>query len=112
MFQSLAQMDELVNLGLPALALRLLSLEQAKWPTYSPDWYAFEHKRISLLSQLENWQGIIKRTELLLKDAVPGQQITAKISQWFITQQIIARLRLGQAEQALSQLRNLLWQSS
>ncbi|MFC1589160.1 hypothetical protein ACFL3P_02700 [Pseudomonadota bacterium] len=111
-FKSLEQMDELVRLGLPALALRLLSQEQKNWPVYSQDWYAFERKRISLLSAVEDWQGVIDRTELLLKQAVSGQQITEQIAHWFQTQQVIARLRLGQAEQALAQLRNLLWRPS
>ena len=111
-FQSLGQMDELVNLGMPALALRLLQQEQQNWPKYSPDWYAFERKRITLLSALDGWQQVIDRIEGLLKEAIPEQQITVKISRWFATQQVIARLRLGQAEQALLQLRNLLWHSS
>ncbi|MDH5711057.1 MAG: hypothetical protein OEZ15_05275 [Gammaproteobacteria bacterium] len=110
-FVSLEQMDELVQLGLPSLALSLLSQEQKKWPVYSPDWYAFERKHISLLSTLEDWQAVIDRTRLLLKEAEPGRQITRQIAHWFQTQQVIAQLRLGQAEQALIQLRGLLWHS-
>lgn len=110
-FQSLEQMDELVSLGLPALALRLLSREQKNWPIYTLDWYAFERKRITLLSALDKWQEIIDRTNLLLKQAIPGQQITEPISRWFYTQQVIAQLRTGQADKALSRLRNLLWHS-
>lgn len=108
-FKSLEQMDELVELGMPALALRLLSGQQQLWPAYSPDWYAFEHKRISLLSAVEDWQGIVDQTEQLLTNAIPGRQITTQIGQWFISQQIIARLKLGQPDAALSQLRALLW---
>ena len=111
-FQSLSQMDELVQLGMPALALRLLTHEQKKWSAYTSDWYAFERKRITLLVALEDWQRIIDRIELLFQEAIPGQQIGLKVSQWFGTQQIMAKLRLGQAETALSQLRKLLWSSS
>lgn len=111
-FQSLAQMDELVQLGMPALALRLLSQEQQNWSVYSSEWYAFERKRITLLSALEDWQALIERTDALLHGADSAQQISIHIARWFSTQQVIARLRLGQAEQALAQLRTLLWHSS
>jgi hypothetical protein len=108
-FQSLEQMDELVELGMPALALRLLKQEQQHWPIYSPDWYAFEQKHIVLLSAVDDWQSVITRTETLLTNAKPGEQITEEISRWFISQQIVAWLKLRQPEKALSQLRALLW---
>lgn len=111
-FQSLGQMDELVQLGVPALALRILSREQKKLPIYSPDWYAFERKHISLLGALDDWQKVIDRIESLLTQTIPSKKIEMHMYQWFSTQQVIARLRLGQAEKALSQLRNLLWSSS
>ncbi len=111
-FQSLEQMDELQRLGLSALALRLLTHEQKNWPLYSNDWYAFERKHITLLMALNDWQQVIDRSESLLNEAIPEQQITVRISRWFSTQQVIAQLRLGQAEIALAQLRNLLWHSS
>lgn len=110
-FHSIEQMDELVSLGLPALALRLLVNEQKNLPPYSPDWFNLEHKRISLLWLLEDWQAVVDSTTLVLKEAIPGEQISTQISQWFETQQIMANLRLGQAEKALSQLRHLLWSS-
>ena len=111
-FQSLEQMDELVQLGVPALALRMLSREQKKLPIYSPDWYAFERKHISLLGALDDWQKVIDRIESLLTQTIPSKKIEMHMYQWFSTQQVIARLRLGQAEKALSQLRALLWSSS
>ncbi|MCW8924111.1 MAG: hypothetical protein OQK69_10860 [Gammaproteobacteria bacterium] len=111
-FQSLEQMDELLRLGMPALALRLLTQEQKNWPVYSNDWYAFERKHVSLLMAMDEWQQVIERSESLLKQANPEQQISVRISRWFSTQQVIARMRLGQAEAALAQLRNLLWNSS
>ena len=108
-FQSLEQMDELVRLGMPALALRLLAHEQKKWLAYTPDWYAFERKRIVLLSALNDWQQVIIRTELVLNEMLAGQKMQSQIYHWFSTQQVIARLRLGQAEETLKQLRTLLW---
>ena len=111
-FQSLEQMDELVQLGVPGLALRMLIHEQKKWPTYSPEWYAFERKHISLLAALDDWQKVIDRIETLLTQAIPSRKIELQMYQWFSTQQVIAQLRLGQAEKALSQLRSLLWNAS
>lgn len=108
-FESLAQLDELAGLGMPALALRLLGQKQQYLPMYSPDWYAFERKRIIYLTAIEDWQSIIDSTERLLKNAEPGVQINQLISQWFISQQIIARLQMRQPEEALTQVRKLIW---
>ena len=46
MFESLAQMNKLIALGVPSLALSLLDEEQNKYRQFSPDWYSFEYKRI------------------------------------------------------------------
>ena len=108
-FKSLNQMNELVDLGVPALALSLLEDEQKKRPEFSADWYAFEYKRILLLSALEHWQQVIDRTQWLFDTAAKERHITRKIRLWFETQQVIARLQLKQGEQALDQLQHLLW---
>lgn len=108
-FKSLQQMDELIALGVPALALSLLDDEQKKRPSFSADWYAFEYKRILLLSALERWNQVIERTQWLFDTAAKERHITKKIRLWFETQQVIARLQLKQSEQALDQLQHLLW---
>ncbi len=108
-FESLAQMNELIELGVPALALSLLEDEQKKRPVFSADWYAFEYKRILLLSALERWKALIERTQWLFDTAKKDRHITQKIRLWFETQQVIARLQLKQSEQALNQLQHLLW---
>ena len=110
-FESLAQMNQLIELGVPGLALSLLEDEQIKRPPFSADWYAFEYKRIILLSALERWQDLIDRTQWLFTAAAREGHITHKIRLWFETQQVIARLQLKQSEQALSQLQVLLWSS-
>ena len=110
-FESLEQMNELIELGVPALALSLLEGEQAIRKTYSPDWYSFEYKRIMLLSALEKWHELIERTEWLFATTTPGKTITPRIRIWFETQQVMARLQLKQAEPALEQLQRLLWQT-
>ncbi|MFV9615375.1 MAG: tetratricopeptide repeat protein [Gammaproteobacteria bacterium] len=108
-FKSLAQMNELIALGVPALALSLLEGEQEKRPAFSADWYTFEYKRIVLLSALERWNKIVERTQWLFDTAKREGHITKKIRLWFETQQVIARLQLKQSEQALNQLQYLLW---
>jgi tetratricopeptide (TPR) repeat protein len=111
-FKSLAQMNELIALGVPALALSLLDEEQKKRQPFTADWYAFEYKRILLMSALEQWQQILQRTQWLFDTSIPEKQITHKIRLWFETQQVMARLQLKQSEQALSQLQALLWDTS
>ena len=111
-FKSLAQMNELIELGVPALALSLLDDEQQKRQPFTVDWYAFEYKRIILLSSLEKWKQLIERTQWLFDTAIPEKQITRKIRLWFETQQVIARLHLKQSELALNQLQHLLWQTN
>ena len=111
-FKSLAQMNELIELGVPALALSLLEDEQKKRPAFSADWYTFEYKRILLLAALERWQQLIERTQWLFDAAEKNGHITRKIRLWFETQQVIARLQMKQGEQALDQLQHLLWNTS
>ncbi|NOQ90068.1 MAG: hypothetical protein GQ549_03890 [Gammaproteobacteria bacterium] len=108
-FESLAQMNELIELGMPALALSLLDDEQKKRQQFTADWYAYEYKRILILSSLERWFRVIERTQWLFDTAVPDRHITARIRLWFETQQVIASLQLRQSEQALAQLQHLMW---
>jgi tetratricopeptide (TPR) repeat protein len=111
-FESLAQMNELIELGTPALALSLMGDEQDKRVQFTADWYAFEYKRIILLSRLEQWEKLVERTQWLFDTAAPERQITGKIRLWFETQEVIARLQLKQSDQALDQLQGLLWGSA
>lgn len=108
-FKSLAQMNELIELGVPALALSLLEVEQKKRRQFTADWYAFEYKRIILLSALARWNQLIERTQWLFDTAIAETQITDKIRLWFETQQVMAKLQIKQSEQALNQLQHLLW---
>lgn len=108
-FKSLEQMNELMALGVPALALSLLEGEQEKRPMFTADWYAFEYKRILSLSSLERWNQLIERTQWLFDTAIDKKQITNKIKLWFETQQVMARIQLKQSELALDQLQRMLW---
>jgi len=111
-FQSLAQLDEMVALGMSSLALKLLDDEQIRWPKYSPDWYTFEYKRIVMLADSGRWQQLLSRSNELLNTAAMGKQITDQIRQWFISQQVVAHLQLKQPGDALQKARALLWNSA
>ena len=108
-FESLAQMNELIELGVPALALSLLESEQKKRLLFTADWYAFEYKRILLLSALERWQHVVDRTQWLFDTTIPKREITRKIGLWFKTQQVMANIQLKNSVLALDQLQHLLW---
>jgi len=111
-FQSLQQMNKLIELGMPALALSLLDEQQQQRREFSADWYSFEYKRVLLLAALERWQALIDRTQWLFDSAKANGQITTKIQLWFETQQIMARIQLKQNEPALAQLQAMLWQTT
>ncbi|HHO59947.1 MAG TPA: hypothetical protein ENJ64_06855 [Thiotrichales bacterium] len=108
-FRSLAQLNELIEAGVPALALSLLEEEQRRRPAFTADWYAFEYKRIVIYSAMSDWDMLEKRVNWLLETAIPEKQITQKIRLWFETQQVIARLQSGQPQKALRQLQFLIW---
>ncbi len=108
-FQSLAQLNEMIQAGVPALALSLLETAQSKRPEFTADWYTFEYKRIVIYAAMHNWSALDKRVSWLLKSASSGKPITRKIKLWFETQQVIARLQEGLAQKALQQLRILIW---
>ena len=109
-FKSLRQVDELTQIGLSGLAMRIIEQQQKLYPEFSADWYAFEFKYVQTLVALERWQAIVDHSDQLLARAAPGQQITPKITGWFKTQRAIALLKLGRAEEALDDVRTLLWQ--
>ncbi len=109
-FKSIEQLNELTQIGLSGLAIRMIEQQQKLYPEFTPDWYAFEFKYVQTQLSLEHWQQVIDRVDLVLNKAIPGQQITPKIANWFKTQKAIAFLRLGDAEMALKQARSLLWE--
>lgn len=109
-FKSIEQLNELTQTGLSGLAIRIIEQQQKLYPEFTPDWYAFEFKRVQTLLSMERWQEVIDRVDRVLNKAIPGQQITPKIANWFKTQRAMAFLKLGDAETALKQTRSMLWQ--
>lgn len=110
--ESVNQLEELVKLGMPSLALRFVDEEQQKWPEYSNDWYVYEYKRVEYLAASEQWAELVKRTSHLLTNAKPGTEIIPQHRQWFATQQAIAQLQLSKPGEALVTLRDLVWTKS
>ena len=108
-YKSIEQLNELAQIGLSGLAMRMIEQQQKLYPEFGPDWYAFEFAHIQSLSSLERWQDIIDRADQLLARAEPGKQITPRIVEWFRTQRAIALLKLGNAGEALHEARALLW---
>ncbi len=107
--RTIAQLDELIELGLPATALSIINQNQQAARPYSADWYLFERKRISVLTLLEDWPQIIDRTRKLLGDSQRVARLPQPVTDWFLTQQAIALVKSGQAEAALQVLRKLIW---
>ncbi len=107
--RTIAELDELIELGLPALALEIINQQQQRLRSYSADWYVFERKRLSVLALLQHWPEIIMRTRKLLQDETRSAQLPQAVTDWFATQQAIALVRSGNAEQALAVLRRLIW---
>ena len=107
--QSLAQLDELISLGLPALALRLIEQHQSASEAFSPPWYRYERKRISVLVIMQDWKQIIERTRQVVQNNPRVGLLPDQVQEWFLTQQSIALLSEDETEEALSVLRNLIW---
>lgn len=101
--------DELVALQVPGLALSYIKREQ---PAYQPDqpieWLFWEQKRIELLAFTRQWSALIERV-----DAQRQKLNTIKVAtadrNWFLTEQVKARIQLRTYPEALKQLRELLW---
>ncbi len=108
-FKSLSQLDELTQLGVPGLALRIIEQQQSLYSTFTPDWYAFEFKRVRTLASLEQWDKVAERSRKVLNEAKPGVQITPRIENWFKTQLAIAALKQGEATTTLALCREMLW---
>lgn len=111
-FKSLVQLDELTQIGMPGLALRMIEQQQSLYKRFSSDWYTYEFKRIKTLAALDQWDAVAERSTIVLKQAGASGQITPRIESWFRAQLAIAQLNLGQPEQTLDQCRQLLWRET
>lgn len=101
--------DELVALQVPGLALSYIKREQPDYQPNQPiEWLFWEQKRIELLAFTRQWKALIERV-----DAQRQKLNTIKVAtadrNWFLTEQVRARIQLKDYEAALKQLRELLW---
>ncbi len=104
--------DELIQLRVPGLALNYLQREQPQYHKDDPvEWLFWEQKRIALLRYMKQWQSLIHRVDANHEKLLTPNIATADRN-WFITEQLRARVELEQYEQALQQARQLLWSAS
>ncbi len=104
--------DELVTLRAPGLALNYLKREQPEYNKEDPvEWLHWEQKRISLLSYTHQWQAIDQRVRLQAENLANFKVATADRN-WFLTQQVRALVKQKKYPAALAKIRQLLWNAS
>ncbi|MFW2374675.1 MAG: tetratricopeptide repeat protein [Gammaproteobacteria bacterium] len=103
------KIDELLVLGIPGLALRLIDKQQ---PVMTQDnlshWLQWEYIRIRLLQRLEQWDEVINRIDAQLPLLQKNSISTIDIN-WFKSRLVDAYLQSNQPQKALSMLQQLLW---
>ena len=112
--QQFKEINDLVSLGAPGLALRMLEKRQ---PILSSDnlksWLIWEKKRIQLIQKLNDWPLLVERVdqvvELWKQNNSQNEDVNQQDISWFQTQQIKAQLNLGNNSAALALLQYLLW---
>ena len=103
------KIDELLVLGIPGLALRMIDKEQPAMTEQSMNrWLQWEYIRIRLLQRLEQWEDLINRIDEQLP-RLRAQSVSSIDLNWFKTRQVDAYLQSNQPQQALFMLRELLW---
>ncbi len=104
--------DELVALQVPGLALSYIKREQ---PAYQPnqpiEWLFWEQKRIELLAHTRQWSTLIERVDTQ-QEKINTIKVATADRNWFLTEQVRARIQLKDYQAALKQLRELLWTAS
>jgi len=104
--------DELVMLRAPGLALKYLQREQPEFNGKQPtEWLYWEQKHISLLKYMRRWQEVDKRVSQQEKNLF-NTRITTGDRNWFLTEQLRALVELKQYELALEKTRLLMWDAS
>ena len=104
--------DELVSLRAPELALSYIKREQ---PTYNKDepdeWLYWEQKRISLLKYMRRWQTVDQRVSEQTRKFSNFKIATADRN-WFLTTQLQALIELKQYDVVLAKARRYLWSAN
>lgn len=104
--------DELVVLRAPGLALKYLQREQPEYNKENPvEWLYWEQKRIALLKYMHQWEKIDNRVNSQLKNLSTYKVATADRN-WFLTEQLRALIQLKQYQKTQDKTRQLLWNAS
>ena len=104
--------DELVALRAPGLALNYLQREQVKYNQKTPaEWLYWEQKHIALLVYMQRWQEVYERIQNQTEKLLSHKVATADRN-WFFTEQLRALIELKQYQKALDKSRQLLWNAS
>jgi len=104
--------NELVELRAPGLALNYVRREQAVFNAEDPiEWLYWEQKHISLLSYTLQWELLDQRVNQQLEKLLVPKIATADRN-WFLTEQIRALIKLKKYPLALKKLRTLLWNTT
>ncbi len=104
--------DELVDLRAPELALSYIKREQPKYNENEPtEWLYWEQKRLSLLQYMQRWKLINARVSKQ-REKLNTFKIATADRNWFLTQQLRALIKLKKYDEALSKTRLLLWNAN
>jgi len=104
--------DELVALQAPGLALSYVKREQPEYAAEHPlEWLFWEQKHISLLAYTKQWQVLVERVEAQREKLLSPKVATADRN-WFFTEQVKALIQQKQYALALNTLRQLIWNAS
>jgi len=104
--------DELVKLRAPELALSYIKREQPKYNKDAPtEWLFWEQKRISLLKYMQRWQAVDQRVSQQ-KENLSNFKIATADRNWFLTTQLQALIELKQYDKVLAKTRHYLWNAN
>ncbi len=104
--------DELVGLRAPELALSYIRREQPQYNKDEPtEWLYWEQKHISLLKYMHRWQGVVQRVTKQTENLNSFRIATADRN-WFLTAQLQALIELKQYDVVLRKVRHYLWNAN
>jgi len=104
--------DELIKLRAPGLALNYVRREQVEFDKKDPsEWLYWEQKHISLLSYTLQWELLDERVNQQSEKLLISKVATADRN-WFFSEQIRALIQLKKYPLALKKLRSLLWNTT
>ncbi len=104
-----SNIEELVSLRAPGLALKYLQREQPQYSQEAPaEWLVWEQQHILLLKYMQRWADIDKRIGEHYSELSSLKVATADRN-WFLTEQLRALVSMKDYSRALARSRELLW---